>query len=344
MTKKRIVVLSIGLIFIIAGIFAYNIYSKIFASNTTENTTLYIPTEATFERVVELISPYLENTNSFVWVAEKKKYNQIIKPGKYSIAKGLNNNDLVNLLRSGNQSTIKLTFNNQDTLEKLAGRISEQIEPDSITLLNVMRDETFLANNDIVSEEILGMYIPNSYDFYWNTSAEKFRDRMLSEYHKFWSSSKIEHAKKQGLSVNDVITLASIVQKETATISERPRVAGLYLNRLYKSWPLQADPTIIFALKQKHGDDFVVKRVLLKDLEIDSDYNTYKNRGLPPGPIAMPDISSINAVLNPEKHNYYYMCADVDNPGKHAFARTLSEHNRNAAKYQRWVSNQGITR
>jgi len=252
--------------------------------------------------------------------------------------------ELVNLLRSGKQTTVKLSFNNQDTLEKLSGRIAEQIEPDSIEILNVISDPSFLAKNNLNQENAISIYIPNTYEFYWNTSAEKFRDKMLREFHNFWTAEKKELAKKQGLTVQEAITLASIVQKETASTNERPKVAGLYLNRLNNNWPLQADPTIIFAIKEKQGQNIIIKRVLLKDLEIDSKYNTYKNIGLPPGPISMPDISSINAVLHPKKHDYFYMCADVDNLGKHAFAKTLAQHNRNAAKYQRWISKQGVNR
>ncbi|MCF6279390.1 MAG: endolytic transglycosylase MltG [Flavobacteriaceae bacterium] len=344
MTKKRIILVVISLLFIIGGSIFYNFYSKIYASNIKGDTTLYIPSKSNFNTVLEKISPFLKNSNSFKWVAEKKNYPNVIKAGKYNLKKGMNNNDLVNLLRSGNQTAIKLSFNNQETLEKLAGRIAEQIEPDSITILNTLKDKTFLKKNNFTKKTALGMYIPNSYQVYWNTSAEKFRNKMLNEYNRFWTSIRKEKAKQQHLTINEVITLASIVQKETASVSERPKVAGLYLNRLRDKWPLQADPTIIFALKQKLGQNTIIKRVLLKDLEIDSKYNTYKNLGLPPGPIAMPDISSINAVLNPQNHDYYYMCVDVDNFGEHAFAKTLSQHNRNAAKYQRWISQQGVKR
>ena len=188
------------------------------------------------------------------------------------------------------------------------------------------------------------MYIPNSYDFYWNTSAEKFREKMLLEYHRFWNKSRIEQASQQHLSPLQVSALASIVQKETAMVAERKIVAGLYLNRLKDFWPLQADPTIIFALKQKYGQDKEYKRVLKKDLDIDSPYNTYTNFGIPPGPIGMPDISSIDAVLKPKKHQFYYMCASVDQIGSHKFSNSLKEHNVNAAAYQKWISQQGIQR
>ncbi len=344
MTKKRALLLLIIGVAIIFGAIAFTFYNKIYATNTSQETTIYIPSNSDFDTVVELISPVLKNKSSFAWVAKKKNYPNTIKAGKYQLKEGMNNNDLINLLRSGNQVTLKLSFNNQDTLEKLAGRIAEQIEPDSTNILIAMTDEVFLSKNKIKKEDVLGMYIPNSYEFYWTTNANDFRNKMLKEFYSFWTPTKKEQAKKQGLTVDEVITLASIVQKETASVTERPRVAGLYLNRLNNKWPLQADPTIIFALKQKHGQATVIRRVLLKDLEIDSKYNTYKYIGLPPGPISMPDISSINAVLNPEDHEYFYMCADVENLGKHAFAKTLAQHNRNAAKYQRWISKQGINR
>lgn len=344
MNRKKLILAIIILLFIIGGSVTYSFYSKIYASNIKEDTTLYISSKSDFETVFKNISPLLKNPSSFKWVAEKKNYPNVIKAGKYNLKKGANNNDLVNLLRSGNQTAVKLSFNNQETLEKLAGRIAEQIEPDSITILNTLKDKSFLKKNNFTKETALGMYIPNSYQVYWNTSAEKFRTKMLNEYKKFWTSARKKKAKQQNLTINQVITLASIVQKETATISERPRVAGLYLNRYHNKWPLQADPTIIFALKQKLGQDVVIRRVLLKDLEIDSKYNTYKNIDIPPGPISMPDISSVKAVLDPEKHDYFYMCADVNNFGKHAFAKTLAQHNRNAVKYQHWISQQGIKR
>jgi UPF0755 protein len=166
----------------------------------------------------------------------------------------------------------------------------------------------------------------------------------LLSYERFWNESRLHKAKKLNLTNEEVITLASIVQKETAQNSERPIVAGLYLNRLKNRWPLEADPTIIYALKEKYGQDFNVKRVLLKDLKIDSPYNTYTNRGVPPSLIAMPDISAIDGVLNAKKHNYFYMCANVDKLGYHTFAKSLAQHNRNAAKYHRWMNKQKIHR
>ena len=344
MTKKKTLLSILAILAIVSSILIYNFYNKIYASNVKEDTIIYISSNADFNKLVEQISPSLTNKNSFIWVAEQKNYPKTIKAGKYYLKKGINNNDLINLLRSGNQTALKLSFNNQETLEKLAGRIAEQIEPDSISLLKAFKDSKFLSNNNFTKQTALGMYIPNSYEVYWNTSATRFRDKMLKEYIHFWNPKRKEKAKKQKLSINQVIILASIVQKETASIDERSKVAGLYLNRLNDGWPLQADPTVIFSIKEKLGQNTIIKRVLLKDLKINSKYNTYKYAGLPPGPISMPDISSINAVLNPEIHNYYYMCADIKQLNRHAFAKTLSQHNRNAVKYQNWLNKQGINR
>lgn len=344
MSLKKLILLISSLLIITAAVFVFNYYNKIYKPNTVKEGYLYIPTGSNFNEVENLTRPFLKRVKPFTWVAAKKNYPNTIKAGKYFISEGMNNNDLVNLLRSGKQTPVKLSFNNQDTFEKLAGRISEQIEVDSISLLKAFKNTDFTTKAGFNSKTSIGMYIPNTYQFYWNTSAEAFQQKMKKEYNRFWNEGRINKAKKLKLTKNQVITLASIVQKETALVKERPIVAGLYLNRYYDKWPLQADPTIIFALKQQYGDDTVIKRVLTKDLAIDSPYNTYKNSGLPPGPIAMPDISSIDAVLNPTKHNYYYMCASITNIGQHEFSKTLAQHNKNAAKYQKWLSKQGVNR
>ncbi|CAL2084834.1 Endolytic murein transglycosylase [Tenacibaculum sp. 190524A02b] len=329
--------------FIIGAIVGFNFYQKIFSKVVINDIAVFIKSDDSLADVTQTLKNHLHNIENFEWVANRKKYTKP-KAGKFLLKKGMSANDVVNLLRSGNQTPVKVSFNNQDTLEKLAGRIATQIEADSLSILNAMLDNSFLIKNKFTPKSALGMYLPNSYEFYWNTSATKFRNKMLKEYKRFWNTSRLEKANKLNLSKDEVIALASIVQKETAQRSERPIVAGLYLNRLKNNWPLQADPTIIYCVKQLKGQDFVVKRVLNKDLEINSPYNTYKNIGLPPTLIAMPDISAIDAVLNYQKHNYYYMCASVDKIGFHEFASSLAQHNRNAQKYQRWISQQGINR
>lgn len=344
---KRILFAIVLLGLVAAAFFANFVYSAMFKPNTAfekNRAFIYIPSNSTYQDVRELINPLVKDLDKFDALAERKQYTTNIKPGKFVIEKGMSNNDIINSIRSNN-IPIKLSFNNQETLANLAGRIASQIEADSLSLLNAFEEEDFLNKNKFNRNTVLGMFVPNSYEFFWNTSAEKFRNRMLTEYRNFWNESRLNKAQALGLSENKVVTLASIVQKETSKVDERPRVAGVYLNRLKRGMPLQADPTVIFAIKQRSGDfNAVIKRVLYKDLEIDSPYNTYKYPGIPPGPISMPDISSIDAVLNAEKHDYYYFVADVKNFGYHKFAKTLAQHNRNRQEYVKWINQQGIKR
>lgn len=343
--KILVAILLLGLIGM--AVFAGYVYSTVLIPNTAFNNKeahVYIPTNASFEDVLEELEPLLKNTETFTAVANKKGYVGNIKPGHYLITKGMNNNDIINTVRSKN-IPIKVKFNNQERLEDLAGAISNQIEADSLSLLNAFRDEAFLAENKLRENTALGLYVPNTYEFYWNTSAEGFRDKMAVEYKRFWNEQRLAKAKKMNLTPTQVISLAAIVQKETAKVDERARVAGVYVNRLQRGMLLQADPTVIYAKKfSENNFDQIIKRVLYVDLEIDSPYNTYKYAGVPPGPITMPDITSIDAVLNYEKHDYFYFVANVQNFGYHKFAKTLSQHNQNKAEYVRWISQQGVKR
>ncbi len=344
---KKILLTIVLLGLIAGGAFAYLIYNALFSPNTAfnnEEAYIYITTGSSYDDLKSLITPLLSDIETFEAVAKQKKYIDYIKPGKYILKKGMNNNEIINTLRSNN-IPVNVSFNNQETFEKLAGRVAGQIEADSISLLKSFTDSQFLQENGFTAETSLSLFIPNSYEFFWNTSATDFRDRMLKEYLRFWNKERLRKAEALNLSQIQVISLASIVQKETAKVSERPRVAGLYLNRLKKNMLLQADPTVIYALKRELGNfDTIIKRVLYKDLELNSPYNTYKYAGIPPGPITMPDISSIDAVLNPEKHDYYYMVADVEDFGYHKFAKDLSQHNRNKTQYIRWINEQNINR
>ena len=217
MTKKKIIYLLLIAILLIGAFIAFNLYQKIYGSNTSKKGFVYLKTNANFDDLREVLSPFVKNINSFNTVAELKKFTKP-KAGKYLIKKGLSNNELVNMLRNGNQIPVKLAFNNQHTLANLAGRISQQIEADSISLLNAFTDKNFLSKIKFTQAESLGLYIPNSYQINWNTSAEKFRDKMYKEYQKFWNNSRLAKAKKLNLSSKEVMTVASIVQKETAKI------------------------------------------------------------------------------------------------------------------------------
>ena len=344
---KRIIAATAVIGLIIAGFFAYTIYGKFLTPNTAfnnEEAHVYILTNASYQDVQAELEPLLKDKTSFDEVAQRKGYIGNIKAGHFIIKKGSNNNDIVNAIRSGN-IPIKISFNNQERLEDLAGRIAQQLEADSTSLMTAFKDTQFLETNGFTEETALSMYLPNTYEFYWNTDAVGYRDKMLTEYKRFWTEDRLAKAEKQNLTPAEVYTLASIVQKETAKNDERPRVAGVYLNRLHNNWTLDADPTVIYAVKKESNDfDRVIKRVLYKDLETDSPYNTYKYAGLPPGPIFMPDLSAINAVLNPESHEYYFFVANVSKPGYHLFAKTIGQHNANRKQYIDWINNQGINR
>ncbi len=344
---KKILLAIVLLGMIAMGIFAYYVYNTVIAPNTAFNNdvaNVYIPTNATPNQVLQELEPLLRNVDNFKTVAEKKGYLENIKAGHFIIKKGMNNNEIINTIRSKN-IPIMVKFNNMERLEDLAGNIANQIEADSLSLLTAMKDSDYLKKVDLNADNGLAMYIPNTYEFYWNSRAETFRDRMKTEYDRFWNPARRQKAKDLDLTPEQVTTLAAIVQKETAKVDERPRVAGVYLNRLKVGMLLQADPTVIFA-KKKTDNDFnqIIKRVLYVDLEIDSPYNTYKYAGVPPGPITMPDISSIEAVLNAEDNEYYYFVADVTNFGYHKFAKNLSQHNANKQAYVNWINANGVNR
>lgn len=344
--KKIILIFSVVLVSVLM-IYGYMLYRDIFAPNTKFEETeiyVYVPTNSNYEAVKRIVAPYIKNMSRFEMVANKKAYPaKSDKAGRFLLKKGMGSNDIVNALRQN--TPIKIAFNNQERLEDFAGRIGSQIEADSLSLLNAFKDKEFLQETGFTEENILSMFIPNSYEYFWNTSAVKFRDRMAKEYRKFWTEERLQKAEKLNLTPLQVSVLASIVHKETVKGDERPKVAGVYLNRLNKGMKLEADPTVIYAVKIKSDNfDQVIKRVLYKDLETDSPYNTYKYVGLPPGPIAMPDITALDAVLNPEKHDYIYFCASVTNFGYHEFAVTPAQHEVNRQKYVAWVNKQGIKR
>ncbi|PKP18083.1 MAG: endolytic transglycosylase MltG [Bacteroidetes bacterium HGW-Bacteroidetes-21] len=312
----------------------WSYYKKVFHPNiniTKNETYLYIPTGSDFDAVMQILQNkgWLINTASFEWVAELKNYPSQVKPGKYKIKKGMSNNDLVNLLRSGRQEPVKVTFNNIRKPEELAGRVASYIEADSISIIDLYRSSEAREEYGFAGDKFFTMFIPNTYEFYWNTSAEDFFERMAKEYKDFWNEERKEKAKRTGLSQSEITILASIVEKESLRRDEQPSIAGVYINRIRTGMLLQADPTVVFAI-----GDFTIKRVLKKQLEFDSPYNTYIHKGLPPGPICLPQSSTIDAVLNYKDHKYLYFCAKEDFSGYHNFAKNLEQHNLNARKYQ----------
>ena len=313
---KFIIGLGVTCFLFLALMFTINYYNTYYAENTSfneEKIYLYIPTGSGLDNLKKQIFPLLKDSSTFFDAAYKKKYILNIKAGKYEIKKGFSNKEILNSLKFNNVP-VKVTFNNVERLENLASRISKYIEADSLSLMNSFNEKLFLNTNNLNSESVFAIFLPNTYEFYWNTSADQFRDKMLYQYNLYWNNLRKQKARSLNLSPVEVSVLASIVQRETPKVDERPTISGVYFNRLKKRMKLQADPTVVYTIKEKKGFDKKIRRVLYRDLKIKSPYNTYINRGLPPGPIYMPDFSSIESVLEMETHEYLFFVADVKRP------------------------------
>ena len=341
----KIIIYLLGLLIIAAMAIGYLLYTVIYKPNVwlneKEHLAIFIPTNSDFNKVKSILYEHgiIINRKNFEWLAKQKKYPENIKAGKFIITEGMSNDELINHLRSGLNVPVHLIFNNIRTKEQLAERISKQIEADGDSILSLLNDTNYIKKFGLTSQTITSIFIPNTYEFFWNTNAKQFIERMYSESKRFWTDKRKAKAEELNMSPIEVITLASIIEQETSKNDEKPVVAGLYLNRLKKGIKLQADPTIKYAI-----GDFTVKRILNKDLKIDSPYNTYLYAGLPPGPIRIPSIQGIDAVLNYKKHNYLYMCAKEDFSGYHNFSATLKQHNIYAARYRKALREKKIWR
>ena len=337
------VIIPVGIILSILFIDHYNKFYKDNTNFKDESIFLYIVANDSLS-FTDSISKYIKSEKTFYKVAQRLGYLDNIKTGRFKINKGVGNKELISSLKFNN-TPLTITFNNQERVENLAGRIAKQIYSDSTALINSFTDKDFLEENNFNKENILSIFVPNSYEVFWDIEPDQFRDKMILEYEKFWNKSRTEKAKNIGLTKKEVIALASIVQKESVKVDERPIIAGVYINRLNTRMRLQADPTVIYSIKDYYKNfDTIIRRVLYRDLRLKSRYNTYRINSLPPGPISMPDITSIDAVLNYEKHEYIFFVADPYNRGYHLFARNLSEHNRNKKVYTRWLNSRGIYR
>lgn len=342
MLKKIVYIFFIALF--VGGIAAFWAYGIIFSPNTAfdkEKFNIQIPRNSSYDDVINIIKKdsILLDIGSFDRVAGWMNYKRKVVPsGNYVLKSGWNNREIITKLRSGIQEPKNVTFNNVRTIEELMGPLSAEIGLDSVELVEYFTDSTIYTELGFTKETILCLFIPNTYEMYWDISPENLALKMKSEYQSFWSQKDRKNkAEKLRMKEHEVYTLASIVEKESLHGPERPIIAGLYLNRLKRGIALQADPTVVFA-----NGDFEIRRVLNKHLEFDSPYNTYKYTGLPPGPIYMPSIESIDAVLNPEKHDYIFMCAKPGYGTQHAFAKTNRGHEKNARIYHEWLSQQGI--
>jgi UPF0755 protein len=343
--KTLVIVLAVLLIIgSIAGFFVFNTYQKVILPNTAmeEETSIFVYPDANLESIFEQTKAngIFKNQSSFEWWAKRQGMGKQLIPGRYLIEPGMSNREVVNLIMSGRQTPVNVTFNNIRTKTDFAKRIGEQLLADSSDFIALFDSTAYLNSLDVNKDNFMTLFIPNTYELYWNTDAEGFVTRMKKEHDRFWTAARKSSAEKIGLTPQQVYILASIVYSENEKASdEAPRIAGVYMNRINKGMKLEADPTVKFAI-----GDFAIKRILYADLEIESPYNTYKYAGLPPGPIHMPPIAYIDAVLNYERHNYIFMCAKGDGSGYHLFATNLAEHNRNRDIYIATLNKQGIRR
>ena len=327
-------------ILFVGGITTGKYVWRFIGGNVTDRADyLYIPTGSSYKDLLGIIKKQelLKDTASFTWAAEKMNFGKKIKPGKYRLSAGMSNRRLINMLKSGNQEPVKLYFQNIRLKENFVGMVSKKLEADSLSMSKLLDSTEFVQAYGFTTNNVYTLFIPNSYEFYWNTDAKTFFTKMFENYQQFWNEERLAKAKKLNLSPKEVSVLASIVDSEALVDREMPIIAGLYLNRLQRGIKLEADPTVIFASK-----DFSIRRVLNKHLRKESPYNTYIHSGLPPGPITMPSIAAIDAVLNAKNHDYIYMCAKEDFSGTHNFASNLSEHLANAKRFQQALNDRNI--
>jgi len=339
--KKNIIILPVAGFIVVCILLIYNIIFGLNIKTFNKKVTLTIPTGSSYIQVLDTLNANLNirNAKIFKWIAEKKNYPSLVKPGRYIIDGDMSYNGLINLLRSGKQAPVKVTFNNIRYHTDLARKIGGQIEADSASIIDFLSDPENYRDDGFTRENVISVFIPNTYEFFWDTNAKELYERMLREYNRFWNEERLEKTAAISLSQIEVSILASIIDDEVAKADEKPKIAGVYLNRIRRGIPLQACPTIKFAL-----NDFTITRVLTEHLTIKSPYNTYLHRGFPPGPIGCPTIEGIDAVLNAEDHDYLYFAAKADFSGYHNFSKTLAEHNRYAAEYQRELNKRRIYR
>ncbi|MDT3405408.1 endolytic transglycosylase MltG [Mucilaginibacter terrae] len=341
-TFKKFIIALVAIIILALGITGVMYYLRWFGPNVTDKQEyLYIRTGAGFNEVYQTIREQgiVKDTTTFLWAAHNMHYVDRVKPGRYRLKEGTSNRKLINMLASGTQEPVDLKFKSWRLKAQFAGHIAKQIEADSVALLGLLDSTKFVEQYGFTTDNVYTMFMPNTYQMYWNTSAGQFFEKMHKEYEKFWTANRKQQAAALNLTPIQVSILASIVDAEALHDDEMPMIAGLYLNRLKRGIKLEADPTVIYAT-----GDFTIKRVLRKYLSTPSPYNTYRVTGLPPGPIMMPSVNAVKAVLSPKEHNYIYMCAKEDFSGYHNFATTVAEHLANARRFQKALDERGIKR
>lgn len=341
-SAKKVWLLAALLPLAVAFYTGYGYYAKNYRANTPSKLAqkfVYIPKNTSFDSLVSILEAnnQLIDAVSFREVAADEDYDDAtVRAGRFEVSPAMGNKNLVRLLKVGKQAPVKVSFNNKRLMEDIAGYLGKVLQPDSLAFMQLFNDTTYLESKGYTPQTIMTAFISNTYEIFWTSEPEDLLARMLKEHDKFWNDDRLAKAKKLGLTPEQVYTIASIVEKETLASSEKSRIAGVYINRFHQNWKLEADPTVVYATRQ-----WDLRRILLSHLATDSPYNTYKYAGLPPGPIYLPQYTTLDATLDAESHNYMFFCASPDNSGTHVFAETLAQHNANAANYHQWLTEQG---
>lgn len=339
---KKAILIIFMVILAVAGFFCFKFYKKYYGSNVVKEGYVLIPHGANFKQILDSAAQYIDNRESFEEVAKDKDMDNYFKPGRYHFQKGANNTSLVNMIKAGNQTANSFRIGDFGDVYQMVGKVSRKTELDSLRFvndLNKIASEKGYKN----AEDLKKYFFIDTYQFFWTVTPQEFFTKFDDQYQKFWNEERKSKEQQSGLTRDQIYALASIVYKESGgKPDEMKTIAGLYLNRYKKDMKLQSDPTVIYAINKQTNFKEPIKRVFYKHLTTPSPYNTYANKGIPPGPICVVDKNSVNAVLNAENNNYIFMCADPARLGYHKFTASAEEHAVNAKAYQDWLNSKNI--
>lgn len=339
---KKIILILFVIAIVILGFFGIRFYNKYIGNNVAKEGFVLIPHRAAAQQILDSISPYIKNKDYFKSVAEEKKLSQNYRAGRYEMKSGMSNREIVNMILAGNQTPYSFRIKDFDDVYQMLGRVTKKTEIDSATFANEL-NKIAIRKGYKNAEDLKKYFFNNTYEFFWTVTPKEFFEKFETEYKNFWTAERIEKEKRSGLTRDQIYALASIVYRESGgKPDEQKTIAGLYLNRYRKGMKLQSDPTVIYAINKASNFSRKIKRLYYKDLTIESPYNTYANKGIPPGPICIVDKSSLNAVLDADDHHYIFMCADPEKPGYHKFTDNAAEHALNAKAYQEWLDRKEI--
>lgn len=331
-----------ALALLIGGYFGYNYYKKYFSDNVEKEGYFHVPTGANFRQILDSIGPYVQDREAFEAVALDKNMDRYFHPGRYRVKSGTNNTDLVNMIKAGNQTENTFRIGDFGDVYQMVGRVARKTEVDSLRFVNDL-NKIAVERGYKNAEDLKKYFFVDTYNFFWTVKPDEFFKKFDDQYKEFWTAERIAKEKSSGLTRDQIYALASIVYKESGgKPDEMKTIAGLYLNRYRKGMKLQSDPTVIYAINKDTNFTTPIRRVLYRHLRHPSPYNTYANAGIPPGPICITDKNSVDAVLNPEQHNYIFMAADPDKFGFHRFTASDTEHAKNARDYQEWLNSKNI--